>query len=1294
MSSMFSEVHHFNITGGQFNNVQGNQYQYHTHGTDLEKLHPSYQAFFDTDMGAEFSRSSCTPGTRTEVLEHIITWATTVNSHPQQGWGYWMSGMAGTGKTTITMSLCKDLKEKGVLAATFFCSRQIPECQNYRLIVPTLAYQLANLSGISTSFSAMIHKVLEGDLHVIHKKPDEQIKRLLVEPWNAVNQQMEIVPVVVIDALDECETVESVLVPLVAAIQNKKLHGLKFFFTSRPEQVIQEGMVTRILGSQQSLQLDEFVLHQVEYEFVKRDIHTYIVSELQDLSLTEEQLDNLTNISGKLFIYAATVIKAVKGNGRRSQSRQKERLKTFLTQGNSPEDLNKLYAGILESAIAKEEPTHSELLEDWKIIHTIISVGAPLSCQAVSELLSMEDDDTVENLVQRLQAVFYISQSNNLIFTFHASFPDFIIQYDQVVYDASLQHLDLTFSCFAIMEKLKFNICDLPSSFLADSEVHDLEMRIQRNVGETLRYCCQFWTLHLTKCPETIEILENLEYFLKQKGIYWIEAMSVMSLLPRCGEIFYSLLKKISKSKLMNNFKPLVKYLHNILIQFANSNVQGMTPHLYLSIIPFWQNDLECVPHINRSIKIHKQALNWFTYDTVIVASGVKSVMFSPDGTRLIFGGDDKMVTIWDAVTGIQVGNSLGGHRTTVITVGFSADASKVLSVSDDRTIIIWDVSTGFQVGTPLQLQSYFKVHSASFSPDGTKVVFGSIEGIVCIWDMNTDPLYLWHHGKSVNSVIFSPKGTIVASGSDDRTIMIWDAITGAQMSCLSHNDGVTSVSFSPDGTKIVSGSNDKTIRIWDTQSGVQEGEIQGHDDIVHSVAFSPDGARIVSGSEDETIRIWDVKTGDQLGDSLKVDNNSFHSTSFSPDGTKIVSASYFGPIMIWDASANLQHEDSLQGHDSNISAVAFTSDGSGIMSSSWDDTVRVWDANTGVQIAQVGVPMKGWGNIKSIILSHDQPKAISGHDGNTLIIWDVNTGAQIGEHLQGHENFINSIEFSNDGTRIVTGSLDNTVRIWDASTGAQVGNLVWPQRKSDDTILRAFFSSTGTRIVSGHSNGTVRIWDASTGVQIGNPIKCHRSAAVAVFTPDDTRIVSKSTFDATLRIWDASTGVRIQNLPGNFDMMQPPTAMAFSPDGNMIVVGCKDKTLGIWDLNTGFQIGDPLGGHDLDAQAVAFSPDGTRIVSGSPDKTIRVWDISNVIQHHEGDVNPSVQVEYSKDNDWKLASDGWILVQNIPIVWIPPQFRKLLWTPRTTCIISQNGYSRFTFKDCVVGEKWTRCIE
>ena len=145
--------------------------------------------------------------------------------------------------------------------------------------------------------------------------------------------------------------------------------------------------------------------------------------------------------------------------------------------------------------------------------------------------------------------------------------------------------------------------------------------------------------------------------------------------------------------------------------------------------------------------------------------SGVTSVAYSMDGTRVVSGSEDKTVRIWDASTGEEV-QRLEGHSGEVSSVAFSMDGTRVVSGSDDKTVRIWDASTGEEVQ--------------------------KLEG----------------HSGGVTSVAFSMDGTRVVSGSGDKTVRIWDASTGEEVQKLEgHSDWVSSVAFSMDGTRVVSGS-------------------------------------------------------------------------------------------------------------------------------------------------------------------------------------------------------------------------------------------------------------------------------------------------------------------------------------------------------------------------------------------------------------------------------------------------------------------------------------------------------
>src|ERR1700733_10590560 len=99
-------------------------------------MHRSHEAAYNMDVGLD--RRACTEGTRKTILGQLEKWAT----DPATAAVYWLNGLAGTGKSTIAVSLCEMLAEKEMLGASFFCSRQLPNCRDSRLIIPTSAYQL------------------------------------------------------------------------------------------------------------------------------------------------------------------------------------------------------------------------------------------------------------------------------------------------------------------------------------------------------------------------------------------------------------------------------------------------------------------------------------------------------------------------------------------------------------------------------------------------------------------------------------------------------------------------------------------------------------------------------------------------------------------------------------------------------------------------------------------------------------------------------------------------------------------------------------------------------------------------------------------------------------------------------------------------------------------------------------------------------------------------------------------------------------------------------------------------
>jgi len=304
-------------------------------------------------------------------------------------------------------------------------------------------------------------------------------------------------------------------------------------------------------------------------------------------------------------------------------------------------------------------------------------------------------------------------------------------------------------------------------------------------------------------------------------------------------------------------------------------------------------------------------------------ATRVSSVAFSPDGGRIVSGGHDGTVKVWDAMTGLET-LPLKGHTGAVFSVAFSPDGKRIVTggnsnvaigpdgiprvvgTSGDPTLKVWDAATGREA-LSLKGGHAWQVTSVAFSPDGGRIVSGGHDGTVKVWDTTTGKKTLSIKGYSgyVHGVAFSPDGGRIVSGGHDGTVKVWDAMTGLEtLSLKGHTGAVFSVAFSPDGRRIVTGSvggqtvspdgqrnssTDYTVKVWDAATGQETLCLKGHTRSVFCVAFSLKGHHIVSGSWDQTVKVWDATTGQEIL-AVKAQKGAVKCVAFSPDGRRIVS--------------------------------------------------------------------------------------------------------------------------------------------------------------------------------------------------------------------------------------------------------------------------------------------------------------------------------------------------------------------------------------------------------------------
>jgi hypothetical protein len=468
----------------------------------------------------------CLSGTRMAFLDFIVDWV----NDPTSERCLVLFGQAGTGKSSIAHEVARRFNNMHRLTSSFiFLRKEQSKREAYHLFT-TLA---RDLSDRYPSFKSALGRIVKDNsaLRVGTRDYETLFQSLILEPLKDLHIVGPIL--VVVDALDESgsATGRTGLHTFLANNLIRLPSNFRILITSRPE----DGIERALVGAPSIT-----IKHMTDSELAattQDDILLFLRARLPSDEFRIFGAELAIKAEG-LFQWAAVASKFILDPPGRFGYSKKKCINHLLKPSayrDGQDPLDELYSEVLEGYFTDREARH--LFRS--VVGQLVTSIEPLSIHSLITLRRHsddfdDDDDAVAILLRRLGSLLsnvHSSDENLPIIPLHTSFRDFLITKEKsgdFWVDLRDVHRQMAHSCLSILlDGLKFNICQLETSYLANEGVIDLKTRIDKYIPPALLYACRFWDDHLEPIDFDSGLFKKLRCFLETKLLFWFEVLSL-----------------------------------------------------------------------------------------------------------------------------------------------------------------------------------------------------------------------------------------------------------------------------------------------------------------------------------------------------------------------------------------------------------------------------------------------------------------------------------------------------------------------------------------------------------------------------------------------------------------------------------------------------------------------------------------------------------------------------------------------------------------------------------------------
>ncbi|KAF9887949.1 hypothetical protein FE257_009471 [Aspergillus nanangensis] len=1158
----------------------------------LSKLPNVKDAAFNSYANEHHAR--CHPKTRLDLRENILRWANDSESQCI----YWLNGMAGTGKFTISHTVAQSFADNGQLAASFFFRRGERDRGNAAQLFTTIASQIV---ARDPNIAAAVRSSLETDPAIA--KCDSVDTETIV---------------FVIDALDECERDDDIRLIIHLLSQGKKLKSvrLKTFLTSRPDLPVRLGF-NSIQGNYQDL-----VLHQIPAPVIQKDISEFLNSELAKikedynaLSVGDklpldwpgsEVIQNLAYMAIPLFIFASTVCRFIGDPAWSDPAGQLTKVLQYHSAGEASEldKLDATYRPVMDRLIVGSKTAQRSIVDEFHlIVGSIVLLSEPLSALSLSQLLGVSKS-IIDRRLMPLHSVLHVpADGESPIRTLHLSFHDFLVDPDKrhtnpFWMDKVAAHERLATRSLALLSSQKHfkdNLCDLedPAATVEDVPSGVISERLPAEI----RYASLYWVDHLVASNAPLTDSHEAYVFLQKHFLHWLEALSYFRKIPESILIIRKLQCLVtpqesgSISAFLHDALRFVLTFNQIIAQcplqvYSSAIVfapeMSVIKNIFLSSVPKWISQMPPV--------MAKWDDCLLTFDNV---GFPKLLHFSLNGKTIAFCGSDDTLQYWDLDTGVKTqSHQLVGSKILAL----SPDGKTIAAVKDKR-VCLPNSATGEDTYCYDREVEYFS--DVRFSADGKMMLLLDYDGVFRLLELAS-----WKELLKINSMdgnedseelFVYPRHATLAPNQNSiavsvqRTLKVCNAETGRQLWKIHGHDNIISTEYSSDSQRIIIAFPDGIVSVFDSASGNAELRVNTGTGNSHwrRAVFSPDGKKFATNSND-TLRVWDAETGTELT-ALIGHYSAIKSLAYSPDGKTIATGGSDGTVRIWDVSETAgRNVIKSGGAGDDVSASLSPHDAEQSIEHNIQEDCYM-NTRLGCVMDPKGLTSDFHESYHTLFrFSLDRKRAAIIFDkGNNLWVMELKTVErdqllECNSLYNIHDTLVIpcaeeclSFAFSGDSRTLATFCKDKIIRLHDAISGEEKQMIDFREYNlevvSDPSVAFSINNRTVAFAcpVERRENERVWLWDIVTGdVTDVTPRHYRRGNNGMAVSPDGQLIAAICGYGNSIQVWDA-----IPDAPAKTLVEIPSFALSvisFSADNRQI-----ELNRGCISLDEG-QDGDP----------------------------------------------------------------------------------------------------------------------